>query len=305
MKDYYKILELNFGANELEVKKAYRTLVQKYHPDKNFGQRTYEEKLKEVNEAYTFLSDSTKKTNYDIQYKNIFNKQSSSSTNNTNSTNNNRNNENRNSNANSKTENDNNTTNMNDNTKTIKKNIFSNKPIVFLFIALIISIGILIYKWNDITYYYEEKERMDKYSLLVESVGKTKKYEELSIPTLLLKKINLETRWKDHLMYYKFKIYSEDSDSDNSKRNSNVIRIETINNDAYFETRVKSINEVNINFLDKDGFEVYNLKISIGDMTRILNKKGKAVGYSINSNIDLSAELYNEFQGWDISYNTN
>ena len=64
-RDYYEVLGLKKGAGEDEIKKAFRKMAMKYHPDKNPGDRTAEEKFKEVNEAYSVLSDPEKKSKYD------------------------------------------------------------------------------------------------------------------------------------------------------------------------------------------------------------------------------------------------
>ena len=64
-KDYYKILGVEKGANADEIKKAFRKLAVKYHPDKNPGDKKAEEKFKEANEAYDVLSDPEKKKKYD------------------------------------------------------------------------------------------------------------------------------------------------------------------------------------------------------------------------------------------------
>ncbi len=64
-RDYYEVLGLSKGAGEDEIKKAYRTLAKKYHPDMNPGDKAAEEKFKEVNEAYAVLSDPEKKSKYD------------------------------------------------------------------------------------------------------------------------------------------------------------------------------------------------------------------------------------------------
>jgi molecular chaperone DnaJ len=64
-KDYYDILGVNKSSSKDEIKKAYRTTAFKYHPDKNPGNKTAEEKFKEASEAYSVLSDDKKKTNYD------------------------------------------------------------------------------------------------------------------------------------------------------------------------------------------------------------------------------------------------
>lgn len=64
-KDYYKILEVERNASEEEIRKAYRKLARKYHPDLNPNNKRAEEKFKEVNEAYEVLSDSDKRKHYD------------------------------------------------------------------------------------------------------------------------------------------------------------------------------------------------------------------------------------------------
>ena len=64
-KDYYKTLGVSKEANADEIKKAYRTLVKKYHPDKNPGDKNAEDKFKEVSEAYEVLGDSEKRNKYD------------------------------------------------------------------------------------------------------------------------------------------------------------------------------------------------------------------------------------------------
>jgi curved DNA-binding protein len=64
-KDYYKTLGVARTAEEKEIKKAFRKLAQQYHPDKNPGDKEAERKFKEINEAYTVLSDADKRSKYD------------------------------------------------------------------------------------------------------------------------------------------------------------------------------------------------------------------------------------------------
>ncbi|MBI4685563.1 MAG: molecular chaperone DnaJ [Nitrospirae bacterium] len=65
MKDYYDILGVSRDASDADIKKAFRQLALKYHPDRNPDNKGSEEKFKEINEAYSCLSDSEKKSNYD------------------------------------------------------------------------------------------------------------------------------------------------------------------------------------------------------------------------------------------------
>ena len=64
-RDYYEVLGVSRDADDASIKKAYRTLAKKYHPDMNPGNSEAEAKFKEVNEAYAVLSDSEKKAQYD------------------------------------------------------------------------------------------------------------------------------------------------------------------------------------------------------------------------------------------------
>jgi len=64
-KDYYKVLGVDRNATEREVKQAYRKLARQYHPDVNPGDKSAEEKFKQINEAYEVLSDKDKRQKYD------------------------------------------------------------------------------------------------------------------------------------------------------------------------------------------------------------------------------------------------
>ncbi|MBT1070663.1 DnaJ C-terminal domain-containing protein [Pelotalea chapellei] len=73
--DYYKALGLDKKATPEEIKKAFRKLAVKYHPDRNPGDKSAEDKFKEINEAYAVLSDPKKKEQYDTFGSNGFHQQ--------------------------------------------------------------------------------------------------------------------------------------------------------------------------------------------------------------------------------------
>src|SRR5205085_1425724 len=63
--DYYKTLGVGKNASEAEIKKAYRKLARKYHPDQNAGDKQAEERFKEISQAHDVLSDPEKRKAYD------------------------------------------------------------------------------------------------------------------------------------------------------------------------------------------------------------------------------------------------
>jgi len=73
-KDYYKVLGISKSASPEEIKKAYRKLALKYHPDQNQGNKSAEDKFKEISEAYAVLSDPEKRKQYDMFGANGFQK---------------------------------------------------------------------------------------------------------------------------------------------------------------------------------------------------------------------------------------
>ncbi len=64
-RDYYEILEVSKDADEMAIKKSYRKIAMKFHPDRNPNDKTAEEKFKEAAEAYEVLSDGDRRARYD------------------------------------------------------------------------------------------------------------------------------------------------------------------------------------------------------------------------------------------------
>src|SRR5207302_1286791 len=63
--DYYKVLGVGKNASDEEIKKAYRRLARKYHPDRNSGDKQAEERFKEISQAHDVLADPEKRKEYD------------------------------------------------------------------------------------------------------------------------------------------------------------------------------------------------------------------------------------------------
>ena len=68
-RDYYEVLGVIKSSSSEEIKKAYRKLALKYHPDRNKGDKAAESKFKEASEAYHVLSDKDRRKNYDQFYR--------------------------------------------------------------------------------------------------------------------------------------------------------------------------------------------------------------------------------------------
>src|SRR6478736_867194 len=64
-RDYYQVLGVPASATQDEIKKAYRKLAAKHHPDKNPGDKKADERFKEISEAHNVLGDATKRKQYD------------------------------------------------------------------------------------------------------------------------------------------------------------------------------------------------------------------------------------------------
>lgn len=88
MKDYYKILNISISANGDEIKKAFRNLAKKYHPDRNPDNKEALAKFQEINEAYEVLSNEESRKKYDNQ-RSGFNKNNKEATNKNSKTNSN------------------------------------------------------------------------------------------------------------------------------------------------------------------------------------------------------------------------
>ena len=307
MKDYYKSLELRFGATSTDIKTAYRRLAKKYHPDLHFGNKLFEEKFKEINEAYSILNDKAKKDIYDINYQKSKYRQSTNN-NSSNSTNNSEKKEQKQEpSSEPKTKHQNTTKdkpkNMINDFSNIFNTIYNNKLYRYIGILAIIISSIYIYKKDDISKYYDEQEKKEKYELLIYGLENTKKFENTSIPSLDIPKLSLETKWKNELMYYKFTISSVgDTIRIGNKEYPPLQRLDFLNGENYFKIKVNTVREFTLNFLDEDGFKVHSMDIPSSEMSETVDDKGIVVGYSVNSNLKIKPELYKEFSKWEIAY---
>lgn len=307
MKDYYKSLELRFGATSTDIKTAYRRLAKKYHPDLHFGNKLFEEKFKEINEAYSILNDKAKKDIYDINYQKSKYRQSTNN-NSSNSTNNSEKKEQKQEpNSEPKTKYQNTTKekpkNMINDFSNIFNTIYKNKLYRYIGVFAIIISSIYIYKKDDISKYYDEQEKKEKYELLIYGLENTKKFENTSIPSLDIPKLSLETKWKNELMYYKFTISSVgDTIRIGNKEYPPLQRLDFLNGENYFKIKVNTVREFTLNFLDEDGFKVHSMDIPSSEMSETVDDKGIVVGYSVNSNLKIKPELYKEFSKWEIAY---
>ena len=307
MKDYYKSLELNFGATSTDIKTAYRRLAKKYHPDLHFGNKLFEEKFKDINEAYSILNDKAKKDIYDINYQKSKYRQSTNN-NSSNSTNNSEKKEQKQEpNSEPKTKYQNTTKekpkNMINDFTNIFNTIYKNKLYRYIGVFAIIISSIYIYKKDDISKYYDEQEKKEKYELLIYGLENTKKFENTSIPSLDIPKLSLETKWKNELMYYKFTISSVgDTIRIGNKEYPPLQRLDFLNGENFFKIKVNTVQEFTLNFLDEDGFKVHSIDIPSSEMSETVDNKGIVVGYSVNSNLKIKPELYKEFSKWEIAY---
>ena len=307
MKDYYKSLELNFGATSTDIKTAYRRLAKKYHPDLHFGNKLFEEKFKDINEAYSILNDKAKKDIYDINYQKSKYRQNTNN-NSSNSTNNSEKKEQKQEpNSEPKTKYQNTTKekpkNMINDFTNIFNTIYKNKLYRYVGVFAIIISSIYIYKKDDISKYYDEQEKKENYELLIYGLENTKKFENTSIPSLDIPKISLETKWKNELMYYKFTISSVgDTIRIGNKEYPPLQRLDFLNGENFFKIKVNTVQEFTLNFLDEDGFKVHSMDIPSSEMSETVDNKGIVVGYSVNSNLKIKPELYKEFSKWEIAY---
>lgn len=307
MKDYYTSLELNFGATSTDIKTAYRRLAKKYHPDLHFGNKLFEEKFKEINEAYSILNNKAKKDIYDINFQKRKYRQSTNN-NSSNSTNNSEKKEQKQEqNSEPRTKYQNTTKekpkNMINDFTNIFNTIYKNKLYRYIGVFAIIISSIYIYMKDDISKYYDEQEKKEKYELLIYGLGNTKKFENTSIPSLDIPKLSLETKWKNELMYYKFIISSVgDTIRIGNKEYPPLQRLDFLDGENYFKIKVNTVREFTLNFLDEDGFKVYSMDIPSREMSETVDDKGIVVGYSVNSNVKIKPELYKEFSKWEIAY---
>lgn len=302
MKDYYKILEVSFNATHDEIKRSYRMLAQKYHPDIHGSNKIFEEKLKDIIEAYSILGNLNKRNTYDINYNKFFAGSNTGSTFNQQS-NQHKKDENK---KDEKTENGKSQERTMNNIKTNFKNTILSKPYFYTITLIFIGMVLLAFNWKSISNYFDERQKKEEHESLIQSIQKSKTYPARSIPYLKITTINFETRWKDNKMYYKFSLSGTTPNRDGEKSDNVALqKLLDDNNKNDFEQKMNGLVSFDINLIDKDGFKIYTLKIEKNQMTRIVASDGTVVGYSLNTNVDLPPETYKYFDNWEITYIEN
>ena len=303
MKDYYASLELNFGASQSEIKASYRRLAKVYHPDLHFGNRVYEEKFKEINEAYSVLNNEELKNKYDLNYlNNIRYKSSKKSEQSANSSKD----EKQSQKQEPKNANRQNTNNMIDNILIFLKTKSKKELYRYGAVFAVIIITIYIFTKDSISNHFDEIEKKANYELMIAKIEKSQNFDDIAMLSLDIPKVSLETKWKNGLMYYKFSINSVgDSIKIGEKTIAPLKTIDSVSGVNYFKIKVNTVRQFNLDFLDKEGFKVYSLAISLDEMTQIVDNDGVVVGYTVNSNIKIKPELYYDFAKWDITYYNN
>jgi hypothetical protein len=176
--------------------------------------------------------------------------------------------------------------------------LFLSKKIV-LILTLVLAIS-LVFSWDKINSSYLVQKKQKETQKLFQEIGITKSYEDMSITDLHIRKATLQTRWKNGLMYYKIYLIAD------STINNNVINDNKSEYPIYsLEDEIKTVNKIIIELLDQDGFKLFSFNIDYDDLTRVINKDGRFLAFSINSNIRIDPNLYKDFDKWIISYTKN
>lgn len=279
MKDYYEILGIEYLSTHEEIKKAFRELVKKYHPDKNI--EPSDEKIKNIIEAYKVLSDNDRRKGYDIKYSENFNKnQENYENNNSEKTTSQEDIEDK-----FEEEYKENDFRMKDNSKENTKYKIKNLRFYILISSILLFLIII---WRPLNEYVGKYEKAKNEKNLILRINQTKKFNPKYF-SILNANINLKTRWSENKIYYILQVELKNNESDSTAKILN-------------RNKLYNLNSMDINFLDKDGFKIQTIQIQNGDFVHIKNKQNQLIGLEVNKSLSFDKLIYSKVYDFSIAY---
>lgn len=289
--NYYDFLGIDPNSSFTEIKAAYRIKAKEFHPDRNNGNKNFEDKFKKLNEIYKVLSDPKKREAYDRKLRSSGNRYSS-------------NKEAQRDESYGDTSEEENSSNFEQNSSETEKTectfrtlldrivmdftklklsirrMSNIRIIIFLVSILIICASVIKIK----NYYESEKRRADEEFRLREleeenreSLYTTKNFQ-FELDQISVKKIQFDSKWRKGLMYYKVQI----------------------NYSKYVPEH--TWNKIEFELLDDDGFKIGSIPIWSYNTTQSVSNEGKLVGATINTNTAMDSITFMQFKKCDITY---
>lgn len=289
MPSLYEILEIQDDATKEEIKAAYRKLVNRYHPDKNAGDRRHESKLKEAIHAYGILSDPTSRARYD----------SSRRTSRTNYKPPPRDE------SDPKNSHESNQRSRPQDSPKGNSTIKMNRNLSYgLLAALLLGVAV-VFAWPRLQEYLKHKAWAEEVRQLHEAVGVSKAYKPQTATSLGIREATLETKWMQGSMYYILEFHGPEDQLDFQMQDGKLISAPVADTEApreVFRTKMNAINTIILNFHDVDGYIVHTLRLATSSFTRILDVNNLPTSYRLNSNEVLDPHLYYRFNSWSFEY---